>query len=75
MMFIIPIIYSYKSLNPQIETRLLIIITGECEDDLICSISHIYLESPPEHEALSYIWADSLCNQKDDDDLEQEIKA
>ena len=70
-------IYSYKSLKPQIGTRLFTIVTGEYEDGLICSISHICLESPPEYEALSYVWANSLCNQKDDDgnDLDQQIKA
>lgn len=42
-----------------------------------CSISHICLGSPPGYEALSYVWANSLCNQKDDDsdDLDQETKA
>ena len=72
------LVYSYKSLNPQIETRLFTIVTGEYEDDLVCSISRICLESPPEYEAIGYVWANSLCNQKDDDggdDLDQEIKA
>ena len=50
------------TLNPQIETRLLTIVTGEYKDDLICSISYVCLESPLEYEALSYIWANSLCN-------------
>ncbi|OCK98409.1 uncharacterized protein K441DRAFT_321454 [Cenococcum geophilum 1.58] len=68
------LVYSYKSLNPQIETRLFTIVTGEYEDDIICSISHVRLESPPECEALSYVCANSLCNQNDDDDdsLDQE---
>ena len=57
-------VYSYKSLNPQIETRPFTIVTGEYEDDLICSISHICLESPLEYEALSYVWANSLCNRR-----------
>lgn len=61
-------VYSYNSLNPQIETRLLTIVTGEYEDDLICSISHVYLEIPLVYEALYYVWAYSLCNQNDDDD-------
>ena len=64
-------------ISPQVETRLFTIVTGEYEDDLICSISRICLESPPEYEALSYVWANPLSNQKDDDgdDLNQEIKA
>ena len=62
------LVYLNNLLNPQIETRLLTIVTREYEDDLICSISHVCLEIPLVYEALSYVWAYSLCNQNDDDD-------
>lgn len=50
MMFIIPVkssntlVYSYKSLNPQIKTRLLTIVIGEYEDDLMQYLTYLSRE-------------------------------
>jgi hypothetical protein len=53
--------YPYRPLNLPSESRILIISPGKYEDDLVCSLSHIFYASTDEpYDALSYCWSKSI---------------
>ncbi|KAH8892325.1 hypothetical protein GQ53DRAFT_864260 [Thozetella sp. PMI_491] len=54
--------YPYKPLNLPHETRILTVMPGSGNDQLICSLSHLQINSPGDYDALSYCWSKSISN-------------
>ncbi|KAK3368403.1 heterokaryon incompatibility protein-domain-containing protein [Podospora didyma] len=55
-------LYPYQPLNLPDETRILTVLPGSFEDELVCSLSYMLYESPDEpYEALSYCWSRSVA--------------
>ncbi|KAF4778821.1 hypothetical protein HER10_EVM0010933 [Colletotrichum scovillei] len=60
--------YPYRPLSLPNETRILTVQPGNLDDKIICSISHLNLDSPDEpYEALSYCWSKSIDAVKEID--------
>lgn len=67
--------YPYKSLTPDVETRVLKFAPnkGGHGVPISCSLVHTSLESPIPYEALSYVWSNSVIGKFNDADPEKEV--
>ncbi|KAK1447352.1 hypothetical protein CMEL01_09191 [Colletotrichum melonis] len=60
--------YPYRPLDLPNETRILTVQPGNFDDKILCSISHLNLDSPDApYEALSYCWSKSIDAVKEID--------
>ncbi|ORY01801.1 heterokaryon incompatibility protein-domain-containing protein [Clohesyomyces aquaticus] len=67
--------YPYKSIDPDVETRVLTFLPSNGRNDapIVCSLIHTALDSPVLYEALSYVWGNSVIGALNNADPEKEV--
>jgi hypothetical protein len=62
-------LYPYRPLNLPHETRILTVLQGKGDDELICQLSHLNIESGESYDALSYCWSKSVAHARNLDEV------
>jgi hypothetical protein len=57
--------YVYQPLNLPHETRILTLLPGREDEEVLCSLSHVRFASDETYEALSYCWGGSAAHMLD----------